>query len=138
VRNNLNNLLETDLTIRITQTVSAYNFAYLTEFLDWAPCPVDMNFVYDPDYLSPAVLPPEVRKEIIANYRDSKYANGEHFATITSLFENDDWDATKWEQFCRYNDQLDTQRKHPANLTWRTVFPELINMVEKHGYKHTY
>ena len=138
VRNNLNSLMETDLTIRITQTVSAYNFAYLEEFLDWAPVPVDMNFVYDPDFLSPAVLPPEVRKEIIHKYRIGKYGNGVHFASITGLFENDDWDSTKWEQFCRYNDQLDKQREHPSNLTWRSVFPELIAMVEKYGYKHTY
>ena len=138
VRNNLNILMETPLTIRITQTVSAYNFAYLEEFLDWAPVPVDMNFVYDPDFLSPAVLPPEVRNEIITKYRNSKYGNGEHFSSITGLFENNDWDSIKWEQFCRYNDQLDKQRQHPANLTWRTVFPELIEMVERHGYNHTY
>lgn len=138
VRNNLNTLMETNLTVRITQTVSAYNFAYIDEFLDWAPVPVDMNFVYDPDFLSPAVLPPEVRKEIIHKYRIGKYGNGAHFANITGLFENNDWDPFKWEQFCRYNDQLDKQRNHPANLTWRTVFPELIEMVERHGYNHTY
>jgi hypothetical protein len=138
VRNNLNTLMQTELTVRITQTVSAYNFAYLEEFLDWAQVPVDMNFVYDPDFLSPSVLPPEVRKEIITKYRNGKYGNGVHFSNITGLFENDSWDETKWEQFCKYNDQLDKQREHPANLTWRTVFPELIEMVEKYGFKHEY
>ena len=138
VRDNLNTLMQTELTVRITQTVSAYNFAYLEEFLDWAPVPVDMNFVYDPDFLSPAVLPPEVRNEIITKYRNGKYGNGVHFSNITGLFENDSWDKTKWEQFCRYNDQLDKQREHPANLTWRSVFPELIYMIEKYGYVHRY
>ena len=137
VKNNLNTLMKTDLTVRITQTVSAYNFAYLDEFLDWAPVPVDMNFVYDPDFLSPAVLPPPVRQEILNRYRNSKHGNSHHVSTVISMYDNTDWDPAKWEQFCRYNDQLDLQRQHGA-MTWRTVFPELLEMLNKHGIQHEF
>ena len=124
-----------ELTVRITQTVSAYSYAYLDTFLKWAPVPVDMNFVYDPDYLSPAVLPPVVRYEIHEKYRKTM-GNDYHLGTLLSMYNNDIWDETKWEHFCRYNDELDKIRKHEQG--WRQVFPELIELCEKHDIKHRY
>jgi hypothetical protein len=129
--------MQTDLTVRITQTVSAFNFAYLDEFLDWAPVPVDMNFVYDPDFLSPGVLPPAVRQEILNRYRGGKHGNSHHISTVISMYDNSDWDPVKWAQFCRYNDQLDKQRQH-GTMTWRTVFPELVELLNKHGIQHEF
>ena len=39
VTKNLNTIQDIpELTVRITQTVSAYNYIYLDEFLDWASC----------------------------------------------------------------------------------------------------
>lgn len=137
VKNNLNTLMETDLTIRITQTVSAYNFAYLDQFLDWAPVPVDMNFVYDPEYLSPNVIPPVIRKQILDGYRSGRHGNSEHVNTLFNMYYNDQWDALNWQHFCRYNDQLDKQRQH-GTMTWRTVFPELLEMLVKHGIRHEF
>ena len=54
--NTVNKLKENEdkLTLRITQTVSAYNYATLSEFFEWADnigIEVDMNF-HDPDYPS--------------------------------------------------------------------------------------
>jgi hypothetical protein len=135
VKRNLAAIQLPELTVRITQTVSAYNFAYLDEFLDWSPVPVDMNFVYDPDFLSPAILPPAVRKEILNRYRSGRFGNTDHVNTLFNMYYNDDWDSVKWEHFCRYNDQLDSQR---PPLTWRQVFPELIELLEKHGIKHEF
>lgn len=129
------NLHRPNIKTRITQTVSAYSYAYLDEFLDWAPVPVDMNFVYDPDYLSPAVLPPVVRYEIHEKYRKTM-GNDHHLGTLLSMYNNDDWDETKWEHFCRYNDELDKIRKHDEG--WREVFPELVELLEKHGIQHRY
>jgi len=129
------NLHRPNIRTRITQTVSAYSYAYLDEFLDWAPVPVDMNFVYDPDYLSPAVLPPVVRYEIHEKYRKTM-GNDHHLGTLLSMYNNDDWDETKWEHFCRYNDELDKIRKHDEG--WREVFPELVELLEKHGIQHRY
>jgi hypothetical protein len=135
VKKNLTAIQVPGLNVRITQTVSAYNFAYLDQFLTWAPVPVDMNFVYDPDFLSPSVLPPAIRKEIIDGLRAGPHGNSEHVGTLHSMYYNDEWDAVKWEQFCKFNDQLDSQR---PPLTWRKVFPELVEMLEKQGIKYEY
>ena len=134
VRENLMTVLRPSLKVRITQTVSAYNYLYLDEFMRWAPCPVDMNYVYDPSYLSPAVLPPQVRSEIHAKYRTTM-GNDPHLGTLLSLYNNTDWDPVKWREFCLYNDALDELR---PPLTWRKVFPELISMCEKYGIQHDF
>jgi len=131
VQENLNKILIPGLNVRITQTVSAYNFAYLDEFLDWAPCPVDMNFVYDPDYLSPMVLPPAVRRDIIARYRSGRHGNNSNIATVISMYDNDEWNETLWNQFVAYNAQLDSQR---PPLTWQRVFPELTELLVSKGH----
>ena len=123
------------ITTRITQTVSAYNYAYVDEFLNWAPCPVDMNFVYDPDYLSPAILPPVVRRQVHEKFRKT-LGNKYELGTLLSMFDNDDWDETKWEHFCRYNDELDKIRKHDEG--WRDIFPELVELCETNGIQHRY
>ena len=136
VTKHLDMLLQEDaLTVRITQTVSAYNYIYLDEFLKWAPCPVDMNFVYDPDYLSPAVLPPVVRQQIHEKFRNTM-GNRHELGTLLSMFNDDDWNKTKWEHFCRYNDELDKIRGHEEG--WRKVFPELISICETNGIQHKY
>lgn len=136
VESNLDMLLKEEaLNVRITQTVSAYNYMYLDEFLNWAPCPVDMNFVYDPDYLSPAILPPVVRRIVHDKFRTTM-GNNHELGTLLSMFNDDDWDETKWEHFCRYNDELDKIRGHESG--WRAIFPELISLCEVNGIQHQY
>ena len=136
VTKNLNTIQDIpELTVRITQTVSAYNYIYLDEFLDWAPVPVDMNFVYDPDYLSPAILPPVVRRQAHDKFRKSM-GNRHELGTLLSMFNDDEWDETKWEHFCRYNDELDKIRGHEDG--WREIFPELISLCEVNGIQHRY
>jgi organic radical activating enzyme len=136
VENNLDTILaEPELTVRITQTVSAYSYIYLDEFLNWSPCPVDMNFVYDPDYLSPGILPPVVRQEAHAKFRKTM-GNRHELGTLLSMYNDDDWDEVKWEHFCRYNDELDKIRNHEEG--WREVFPELIELLDKHKIQHVY
>lgn len=134
VEKNLQAVMRPELTTRITQTVSAYNYLYLDKFLDWAPCEVDMNFVYDPDYLSPAVLPPQVRKQIHEQYRGT--INTHHIHTMLNMFDNNEWDPNKWEHFCRYNDQLDNIRNHAQG--WREIFPELIEMCNNYDIQHRF
>ena len=136
VTKNLDILLNEDvLTTRITQTVSAYNYIYVDDFLNWAPCPVDMNFVYDPDYLSPAILPPVVRRMAHDKFRKT-LGNRYELGTLLSMFDNDDWDEVKWEHFCRYNDELDKIRGHESG--WRAIFPELISVCKTNGIQHKY
>ena len=136
VESNLDTILAVpELTVRITQTVSAYSYIYLDEFLNWAPCPVDMNFVYDPDYLSPGILPPVVRHEAHTKFRKTM-GNRHELGTLLSMYNDDDWDEVKWEHFCRYNDELDKIRQHEEG--WREIFPELIELLEKHDIQHRY
>jgi hypothetical protein len=136
VEQNLEKIMQVpELTVRITQTVSAYSYIYLDEFLNWAPVPVDMNFVYDPDYLSPGILPPVVRQEAHTKFRKTM-GNRHELGTLLSMYNDDDWDEVKWEHFCRYNDELDKIRQHEEG--WREVFPELIELLEEHGIQHKY
>ena len=136
VEKNLDTIMQVpELNVRITQTVSAYSYIYLDEFLNWAPVPVDMNFVYDPDYLSPGILPPVVRHEAHAKFRKTM-GNRHELGTLLSMYNDDDWDEVKWEHFCRYNDELDKIRNHENG--WREIFPELITILEKHGIQHKY
>jgi len=124
-----------ELTVRITQTVSAYSYIYLDKFLDWAPVPVDMNFVYDPDYLSPGILPPVVRLAAHTKFRKTM-GNSYELGTLLSMYDNDDWEEVKWEHFCRYNDELDKIRNHENG--WRQIFPELIELLDKHNIQHVF
>ena len=124
------------LVLRITQTVSAYNYATLPEFFKWAEMngiEVDMNFVYDPDYLSPAVIPAKARELIHTEFREA-LGNDHKLGTLLSMFNNSDWDELKWEQFCRYNDLLDKNDESD----WRQAFGKLVNKVEESGYTSIY
>ena len=54
----------------------------------------------------------------------------------TETLIDDDWDEVKWEHFCRYNDELDKIRQHEEG--WRDIFPELVDMLNKHGIQHEF
>ena len=124
------------LVLRITQTVSAYNYATLPEFFEWANqigIEVDMNFVYDPDYLSPAVIPVKARELIHTRFRKA-LGNDHKLGTLLSMYNNDEWLELKWEQFCRYNDLMDKN----DNSNWRETFSELVSKVEESGHTTVY
>jgi hypothetical protein len=128
--------LQDTLTLRITQTVSAYNYATLPEFFKWADSigiEVDMNFVYDPDYLSPAVIPAKARELIHTEFRQA-LGNDHKLGTLLSMFNNDDWNELKWEQFCRFNDLLDNN----DNSEWRNTFTKLVDVVEQSEHTSIY
>tara|TARA_Y100000385_G_scaffold243836_1_gene261550 strand:- start:5 stop:1246 length:1242 start_codon:yes stop_codon:yes gene_type:complete len=127
---------ENKLVLRITQTVSAYNYATLPEFFEWANqigIEVDMNFVYDPDYLSPAVIPVKARELIHTRFRKA-LGNDHKLGTLLSMYNNDEWLELKWEQFCRYNDLMDKN----DNSNWRETFSELVSKVEESGHTTVY
>ena len=128
--------LQDTLTLRITQTVSAYNYATLPEFFKWADSigiEVDLNFVYDPDYLSPGVIPPKARELIHTEFKQA-LGNDHKLSTLLSMFNNDKWDELKWEQFCRFNDLLDNN----DNSQWRDTFTKLVDVLEQSGHTSIY
>ena len=127
---------EDKLTLRITQTVSAYNYATLPDFFFWAEqmgLEVDMNFVYDPDYLSPAVIPVKARELIHTKFRE-QMGNDYKLGTLLSMFNNEDWNELKWEQFCRYNDLLDINDESD----WRQTFSKLEGIIKESGHTTIY
>ena len=127
---------EDKLTLRITQTVSAYNYATLPEFFEWANqigIEVDMNFVYDPDYLSPAVIPVKARELIHTNFR-KLMGNDYKLGTLLSMYNNEDWNELKWEQFCRYNDLLDINDESD----WRQTFTKLEGYINDSEHTSIY
>jgi hypothetical protein len=50
------------------------------------------------------------------------------------MFNNDEWDELKWEQFCRYNDLMDNNDESD----WRKIFSELVSKVEESGNTSIY
>ena len=127
---------EEKLTLRITQTVSAYNYATLPEFFEWANSigiEVDMNFVYDPDYLSPAVIPVKARELIHTQFR-KQMGNDYKLGTLLSMYNNEDWNELKWEQFCRYNDLLDINDESD----WRQTFSKLEEYINDSEHTSIY
>ena len=132
VRDNLNKLRDADgLNVRITTTVSAYNYPYLDEFLRWAPVPVDLNYVYDPHYLSPLVLPPEYRRVLHDRWRVT-LGNDPRLGELLTMYNNETWNREHWDQFKQYNALLDLQRGDV--LTWANVYPEAARALKDLGY----
>ena len=116
--------------------MSAYNYATLPEFFEWARdigIEVDMNFVYDPDYLSPAVIPVKARELIHEKFRH-KLGNDHRLSTLLSMYDNSEWNELKWEQFCRFNDLLDNNDKS----NWRETFSDLHKAIEDSGNTSIY
>jgi len=133
ITKNLEKLLEADLNVRITQTVSAYNYFYIPEFFRWAPCNADVNHVYDPSYLSPAVLPPYVRDIVHGKIKNSFDIPGD-YCVLEDTFASVPWDENGWKQFCMYNDEMDKIR----NTDWRKTFRKLINILEINNTQHRF
>jgi len=115
----------------VCQTVSAYNFFYLDEFKTFTNnrnLHNHINPVYDPTYLSPNVIHPEIRKEIIQRIEPA--FNGDHsYNDIKQMYNTDTWDELGWKQFIRFNDLLDKTRKQ----SWRETFSEFVDACERHN-----
>ena len=50
------------------------------------------------------------------------------------MFNNEDWNELKWEQFCRFNDLLDNN----DNSEWRNTFTKLVDVIETSGHTSIY
>ena len=111
VMRNFLRLKEEDFELDVTQTVSWMNYSTLGNFYNffhrehgvW----VHHNYVYDPDILSPAVLPKEMRDEIhskFGNIFDEWKLN-----EFKSMFSGPD-QKEKWKRAMEYSHNLDEIR----------------------------
>jgi hypothetical protein len=62
----------------------------------------------------------ELRKSIHDRYsRVFGNKNQHHLQTLLNMYDNTEWNADHWKQFCEYNDKMDELR---PPLKWREVF----------------
>jgi organic radical activating enzyme len=110
--------------ISINQTISWLNVYYLDEFYDYFKnkrnTHIHHNMVYDPNFLSPWILPEEVKFDIINKCHS--VMQKVDFNTIQSQLMNNDSNMELLEQGIKYNDYLDKLRKEDM----REVFSELF------------
>ena len=112
VMRNFLRLKEEDFELDVTQTVSWMNYSTLGDFYDffhnqhgvW----VHHNYVYDPDILSPAVLPKEVR-DSIHNRFDNIFPKWK-VQELINMFSGPD-NKDKWSKAQNYTKSLDRIRK---------------------------
>lgn len=112
VMRNFLRLKEEDFELDVTQTVSWMNYSTLGDFYDffhnqhgvW----VHHNYVYDPDILSPAVLPKEVRDSI--HNRLGNILPKWKVQELINMFSGPD-NKDKWSKAQNYTKSLDRIRK---------------------------
>jgi sulfatase maturation enzyme AslB (radical SAM superfamily) len=111
VMKNFLRLKEEDFELDVTQTVSWMNYSTLGDFYNffhrehgvW----VHHNYVYDPDILSPAVLPKAMRDEIHSRF-DNVFEDWK-IRELKNMFSGPE-KTDKWEQAKEYTRKLDEVR----------------------------
>ena len=126
VMKNFLRLKEEDFEVDITQTVSFMNYSSLGDFYNffykehgvW----VHHNYVYDPDVLSPAVLPLAMREDIHKNFEG--VFDEWKLKELKTMFGGPD-KPRKWEQAKEYTRNLDDIR----NQDIENFLPEFEDMI---------
>lgn len=115
----------------ITQTVSFMNYPYLDEFYrhfrDGKDIWVHHNFVNDPDYLSPAILPEDMKKDIHERFRSTfeEWKVNQLIEQFEGKFKQEQFDKAM-----QYTKALDKIRGED----FLKVFPEFENYVDLSKY----
>lgn len=110
------------------QTISAMNFYYLDEFNTWVESKgvyVSHNYVSDPNYLSPLVIPLKARKKIITRLQD-KLPERLH-KNLLSWFGEGDYPEL-WMQFLTYTKELDNMRNENFEKTFHQFYQFLTEL----------
>jgi hypothetical protein len=84
---------------------------------------VHLNWCYDPGYLSPWILPIDIKKQIVENC--SKVMNPWDLHNVEQTLQKAS-DSTELAKFLDYTKWLDTSRKE----SFSQVFPELASLLK--------
>lgn len=118
---NLRRVRDAGFEAEITQTVSAYNLFYLDELWNFGVqenVHVDHNFVYDPEFLSVAALPTNLRDSALHKLKSSlPHDIYERVALKTRGPDRPEL----WSKFLSYTQALDKMRRE----SFAQLFPEL-------------
>lgn len=111
--------------VSICQTVSIYNIFYIDKFYEFMKdIPIHLNWCYDPEFLSPWILPQNIKDIIIDKVEASPYIwNNAKNNIKETLAKPSNPDLV--EQFKKYNEKLDTYRQ----TKFADVFPELAEVL---------
>ena len=110
----------------ICQTVSILNIWYLKEFYDFfGHNHISCNFVTNPMYYDPAILPQDIKDKIINKYKGEKF-----YDTIKNYLSIDNRDRTL-EQFFDVTNRQDVLRKE----SYKETFPEFYEMIKEYDRK---
>jgi MoaA/NifB/PqqE/SkfB family radical SAM enzyme len=108
-----------ELAVSICQTISAYNYFYLDEFYKfYKDIHIHYNFVTDPAYMSPLVLPQQLRDTI---HHRLALTLPEHLMSQCTAQFNGPQDLDNYIKFKAVTDELDLIR----GTNFSTVFSEL-------------
>ncbi len=105
----------------ICQTVSILNIYYLKEFYDYfGENHISCNFVTNPMYYDPAILPQDIKDIIVNKYKGERFYN-----TIKNYLSIDNRDRTL-EQFFDVTNRQDVIRKE----SYKDTFPEFYELIK--------
>jgi organic radical activating enzyme len=125
VVSNYAKLKASNVEVSITQTISALNYDSLDEFSKFFhEGYIHYNFVTDPAYYSPAILPQEYRDELHKRYEATLPAYLQ--VQLVKAFGGMKTDETNLEIFKNITNQLDQIRK----TQFKETFPELAQKLD--------
>jgi organic radical activating enzyme len=111
------------ITFKILQTVSAMNVYYLGEVADYFDnknIPVSRNYVHQPKYYRPDVLPQPIKNKILEIHKDYDF-----YTELKQILgsENNDFD-----NFIKVTKEFDAVRKQ----SFHDTFPQLAKLIYEH------
>lgn len=130
VEDSFKSLLGLDFEIHIMQTISCFNFLYLEELYSWVSTispktKIHYNFVTDPEYFSPFIIPPEERKKAIQSYEHLPFLN--HYQ-LTKKYFNNTFHQDQVRLFLKNISALDTIRGTDFKKTFPKLYETLIDL----------
>ena len=109
------------LTFRILQTISAMNVYYIGKVYDYFSArgiAVSRNYVHEPVYYRPDVLPNNIKKLIINKHKSYAFAD-----EIKSILKTEN---NQFHNFIKITQEFDKIR----NQSFKEIFPELSELID--------